>query len=269
MYKFLSFAINQWNNSIGMVLDMLTQSPQNFQNGSGWRIVDQIYPIFVAIGVPLVVLFFLFSFVSESVDVKKEFTLDNIIKMFCRLILAQWLTINGMYVINTVFQSVGALINMLRFNVDSVKMTIPADLEAMIENAGFLESILPFIMILLLVIMVFGLSYYMLFMVYGRFFKIYIGVILSPIAMAPLAGTLTSGTPRQFSKYMLNVALEAVIMVLAVVIYANLFSGGTLMKPGDNMWDIPLYLIQLAFIMFCVVGGIKLAETTVSKYLGL
>ena len=66
-----------WNNQIALVFDLLGTTPDKFNNGGPWAIIESINPIFVAVGSSLVVLFFVIGFCSESVDIKEEIALPE------------------------------------------------------------------------------------------------------------------------------------------------------------------------------------------------
>lgn len=270
MYKFLEWCIWRWNDGIDVFLKLLGQSPQSFQGGAGWRVVEALHPIFISIGAVLVPLFFMYSLVSETVDLRDKFSLEKIFKMFIRLILAEWLVIHCIDIILALFESIGALISMVTNGIQLTHLTIAPEVQQMIESANFFESILPFTILLLVVMAAYVCSYVMLFLAYFRFFKIYTAVSLAPIAMAPLAGSGAGNTTRQFSKYMISVTMEAIVMIIAIMVFTAIANSGSVaVEDTSNMWSLVLYFMQILFGMFITVGGVKAAESTVKNVLGL
>ena len=61
-----------WNSLVDIVFGLLIASPEEFKDGGPWQIIEEINPIFVAVGSSLVVIFFVIGFCSESIDVKEE-----------------------------------------------------------------------------------------------------------------------------------------------------------------------------------------------------
>ena len=74
-----------WNSMVDIVFGLLIASPESFKDGGPWGIIEEINPIFVAVGSSLVVIFFVIGFCSESVDVKEEMRLEKILTLLVRL----------------------------------------------------------------------------------------------------------------------------------------------------------------------------------------
>lgn len=270
MYFFLEWAIARWNDGIATFLMILGQSPQSFQGGAGWAVVEKLYPVFIAIGATLVPIFFLYSLVSETVNLRDKINLENIIKMLIRLGLSEWLVIHGIEIITVLFQSVGALISFMTGGISVTQIAIAPEVETMINNANWIESILPMAILGVAILGAYYFSYALLFHAYFRFFKIFTAVCIAPIAMAPLAGGTTGGTPRQFSKYIINITLEAAVMIIAIMIFTAIANiGSAIVQDTSNMWSLVLYFIQLLFGMSITVGGVKASENTIKQALGL
>ena len=74
----LLMVFEAWNSMVDIVFGLLMASPENFKDGGPWQIIEEINPIFVAVGSSLVVIFFVIGFCSESIDVKEEMRLEKI-----------------------------------------------------------------------------------------------------------------------------------------------------------------------------------------------
>ena len=109
----LEMVFGFWNNQISLVFSMLGQSPVAFKNGGPWNVVQGIQPVFVAVGASLVVLFFVIGFCSESVDIREEMRFEVILRMLMRLTLAEWLVVNNMTIMKSIFTSIGNWVNLL------------------------------------------------------------------------------------------------------------------------------------------------------------
>lgn len=69
----LQYALSVWNEKLNEIWTLITQTPENFKGGSIWNIVVNINGAIQAIGLALLVLFFLFGIVktcSSFADVK-------------------------------------------------------------------------------------------------------------------------------------------------------------------------------------------------------
>lgn len=116
-------ALAFWNDKVGMVFDLLKQSPTTFKGGGPWAIVEQVEPIFVGVGSSLVVLFFVIGFCSESVDVREDMRFEVILRMLMRVGIAEWLVANNITIMKAFFLSAGNLVGLLTKN-DATKITI-------------------------------------------------------------------------------------------------------------------------------------------------
>ena len=79
-----------WNDKIGLVFEMLGQSPTSFKDGGPWKVISDLEPTFVAVGSSLVVLFFVIGFCSESIDVKEEMRFGQLFLETEKRSLMEW-----------------------------------------------------------------------------------------------------------------------------------------------------------------------------------
>ena len=54
----LENALNTWNEKMAEIWQLITQSPEQFKNGSIWSVILDIHGALQAIGLALLVLFF-------------------------------------------------------------------------------------------------------------------------------------------------------------------------------------------------------------------
>ena len=64
----LQNALNTWNEKLAEIWLLLTQSPQSFKGGSIWKIIERINEALIAIGLALLVLFFVVSLVKTCTN---------------------------------------------------------------------------------------------------------------------------------------------------------------------------------------------------------
>ena len=60
----LKNALQTWNEKLAEIWLLLTQSPEEFKGGSIWEVIVDIHGALVAIGLALLVLFFVFGLVK-------------------------------------------------------------------------------------------------------------------------------------------------------------------------------------------------------------
>ena len=57
----LNHALNTWNDKLSEIFQLIGQSPSTFKDGSIWKVILNINGALQAIGLSLLVLFFLFT----------------------------------------------------------------------------------------------------------------------------------------------------------------------------------------------------------------
>ena len=92
----LQNALQTWNEKLAEIWLLLTQSPQEFKGGGIWDIIVKIHGALIAIGLALLVLFFVFGLVKTCTsyqDIKRP---EQAFKIFLRFIIARALVVYGM-----------------------------------------------------------------------------------------------------------------------------------------------------------------------------
>ncbi len=267
----LEMVFGFWNNQISLVFSMLGQSPVAFKNGGPWNVVQGIQPVFVAVGASLVVLFFVIGFCSESVDIREEMRFEVILRMLIRLTLAEWLVVNNMTIMKSIFTSIGNWVNLLASDSSST-LQIDSTQADIIKNLGFGESLIMLIIAALLSIIIIICGFFVIYTVYFRFLRLLVIVPLGAIAFSTMGGNRTvSNTVVTYSKYFLSVCFEAVTMAIAIVV-CNAFINAGLPTFAGSYADWTQTLISLCEMTFAIaltVGSIKGAQTLTGRVFGL
>jgi hypothetical protein len=260
-----------WNGQVALVFSLLGQSPVDFKGGGPWAVINNLEPIFVAVGSSLVVLFFVIGFCSESVDVKEEMRFEVILRMLIRLGISEWLVANNVTIMQAFFTSVGNLVTLIGSGTNTT-LTIDSTQADIIKNLGFGESLIMLILAALLSIIIIICGFFLIYTVYFRFLKIMIIVPMGAIAYSTLAGNRNvSHTALSYSRYFLSVVLEAVTMALAIIICNAFVSAGLPSFTGSYAeWAKTLiYLCEMTFTIALTVASVKGAQNLTSRALGL
>ena len=260
-----------WNSLVDVVFGLLIASPETFKDGGPWQIIEDLNPIFVAVGSSLVVLFFVIGFCSESIDVKDEMRLEKILTMLCRLGLAEFMVANNVTIMKAVFRTVGNLVGYLSLG-NGVHLQMSREAAEALGDLGFAESILMLILSTVLALVIIVCAFFMLYTVYFRFLKILIVVPIGSIAYSTMSGNhMLTNTAVTYTKYFLSVVFEAVTMALAIIVCNAMLSSGLPISTTDtSTWSaVLLYLCELTFGIALTVGSIKGAQSLTSKALGL
>lgn len=269
----LTSAINTWNSKLAEIWLLLTESPETFKGGDIWQIIVKIHGALQAIGLALLVLFFVWGLIRTCTswqDVKRP---EQAFKLFLRFIIARGMVMYGMELMTKIFEIVQGIIQAITETAGlgvSSETVLPQEIIDAVSNTGFLESIPLWAVTLLGSIFITILSFVMILTVYGRFFKLYMYTAISPIPLAAAAGESTQNTVFTFIKSYAGVCLEGAIIVLACIIFSAFASSApvvdTTASSVSMVWS---YVGELIFNMLVLVGSIKMSDRIVKEMMGL
>lgn len=269
----LTSAINTWNSKLAEIWLLLTESPETFKGGDIWQIIVKIHGALQAIGLALLVLFFVWELIRTCTswqDVKRP---EQAFKLFLRFIIARGMVMYGMELMTKIFEIVQGIIQAITETAGlgvSSETVLPQEIIDAVSNTGFLESIPLWAVTLLGSIFITILSFVMILTVYGRFFKLYMYTAISPIPLAAAAGESTQNTAFTFIKSYAGVCLEGAIIVLACIIFSAFASSApvvdTTASSVSMVWS---YVGELIFNMLVLVGSIKMSDRIVKEMMGL
>lgn len=269
----LTSAINTWNSKLAEIWLLLTESPETFKGGDIWQIIVKIHGALQAIGLALLVLFFVWGLIKTCTswqDVKRP---EQAFKLFLRFIIARGMVMYGMELMTKIFEIVQGIIQAITETAGlgvSSETVLPQEIIDAVSNTGFLESIPLWAVTLLGSIFITILSFVMILTVYGRFFKLYMYTAISSIPLAAATGESTQNTAFTFIKSYAGVCLEGAIIVLACIIFSAFASSApvvdTTASSVSMVWS---YVGELIFNMLVLVGSIKMSDRIVKEMMGL
>lgn len=219
----LQNALNTWNEKLAEVWKLLTQSPKDFKGGGIWHVILNIHGGLQAIGLALLVLFFVVGVVKTCgsfTEVKKP---EHALKLFVRFAIAKGVVTYGLELMLALFDIAQGVVSkiMKMAGLGKVGKTIlPKEMIKAIEDCGFFESIPLWAVTLIGSLFITVLSFIIIMSVYGRFFKLYMYTAIAPIPLSTFAGEPTQQIGKSFLKSYAAVCLEGAIIVLACVIFS-------------------------------------------------
>jgi hypothetical protein len=269
----LQNALDTWNGKLSEIWQLLTQSPETFKGGGIWHVVVDIHGAVQAIGLALLVLFFVVGVVKTCgsfAEVKKP---EHAVKLFIRFALAKAAITYGLELMMALFRIVQGLISTIMsaagFGAAS-DMVLPDSIVTAIENVDFFNSIPLWAVTLLGGLFITVLSFIMIMSVYGRFFKLYLYTAIAPVPLAAFAGEPSQSVGKAFIKSYAAVCLEGAIIVLACIIFSVFAASPPAVDPNaaavTQVWS---YVGELIFNMLVLVGTVKMADRVVREMMGL
>ena len=269
----LENALNTWNEKLSEIWTLITTSPQNFKGGSIWGVIVNINGAVQAIGLALLVLFFVIGMVrtcGSFTEVKKP---EHALKLFIRFALAKGAITYGMELMLALFNivqgTITTIMNAAGFG-NPQQTTLPAEMVTTIEKYGFFESIPLWAVTLIGGLFVTVLSFIMIMTVYGRFFKLYMYTALAPIPLSTFAGEPSQNIGKSFIKSYCAVLLEGAVIVLSCIIFSVFASSPPVVDTNaaavTQVWS---YVAELIFNMLVLVGAVKMSDRIIREMMGL
>ena len=269
----LENALNTWNQKMAEIFQLLTQSPETFKGGGIWSVILDIHDAVQAVGLGLLVLFFVVGVVKTCGSFAEMKRPEVAVKMFIRFALAKAAVTYGLELMMSLFRIVQGLISRIMAAAGfsgADNAVLPESIKTAIEDTGFFDSIPLWAVTLLGSLFITVLSFIMIMSVYGRFFKLYIYTAIAPVPLSAFAGEPSQSMGKAFIKSYAAVCLEGAIVVLACIIFSLFASSPPVVDPDatavTQVWG---YVAELIFNMLVLVGAVKMADRMTHEMLGL
>lgn len=266
-------ALNTWNEKLSEIWSLLTTTPQEFKGGTIWSVIVNINNAMQAIGLALLVLFFVAGVVKTCgsfVEVKKP---EHALKLFIRFAIAKGVITYGMELMLSLFEIVqGIIVSMMASSGMSQfqNTTLPQEMITTIESCGFFESIPLWAVTLIGGLLITVLSFILIMTVYGRFFKLYMYTALAPIPLSTFAGEPSQSVGKSFVRSYCAVLLEGSVILLSCIIFSLFASTPPVVDTSaaavTQVWS---YIAQLSFNMLVLVGTVKMSDRIIREMMGL
>ena len=269
----LQNALDTWNSKLSEIWQLLTTSPQDFKGGSIWNVMVTINGAVQAIGLALLVLFFVVGVVrtcGSFTVVKKP---EHALKLFIRFAIAKGVITYGLELMLALFNIVQGTISTIMTSAGfgtPNQTTLPSEMITTIEECGFFESIPLWAVTLIGGLFITVLSFIMIMTVYGRFFKLYMYTALAPIPLSTFAGEPSQNVGKSFIKSYCAVLLEGAVIVLACIIFSLFASTPPVVDTNAAaVTQVWAYIGELVFNMLVLVGAVKMSDRIIREMMGL
>lgn len=269
----LENALNTWNEKLAEIWQLITMSPQDFKGGSIWNVMLGVHGAVKAIGIALLVLFFVMGVMKTCGSFAEVKRPEQALKLFIRFAIAKGVVTYGLELMMALFQIVQGVISTIMgaAGFSAPQDTIlPSEIITAVEECGFFESIPLWAVTLIGSLFITVLSFVMIMTVYGRFFRMYLYTAIAPVPLATFAGEPSQSVGISFIKSYAAVCLEGAIIVLACIIFA-VFAATPPVVDTDAaavsmVWS---YVGELIFNMLVLVGAVKMSDRVVREMMGL
>ena len=269
----LQNSLDTWNSKLNEIWTLVSTSPDTFKGGTIWNVIVNIHGALQAIGLGLLVLFFVVGVMKTCgsfAEVKKP---EHALKLFIRFAIAKGIVTYGLELMMAVFKIIQGVVSTIINSAGlggATQATLPQAMIDAINSCSFFESIPLWAVTLIGGLFVTVISFIMILSVYGRFFKLYLYTAIAPIPLSTFAGEPTQSVGKNFLKSYCSVCLEGAIIVLACVIFSLFASSPPVVDTNASavtmVWK---YIGELVFNMLVLVGTIKASDRIVREMMGL
>lgn len=182
----LENALNTWNEKLAEIWQIITQSPEQFKGGTIWDVIVGIHGAVQAIGLALLVLFFVVGVMRTCGNFAEVKRPEQALKLFIRFALAKGAVTYGLELMMALFNIVQGLISTIMNAAgfgSATDTVLPQEIVTAVEDCGFFESIPLWAVTLIGGLFITVLSFIMIMSVYGRFFKLYLYTAIAPVPL--------------------------------------------------------------------------------------
>lgn len=253
-----------WDLVMGLVTGVITVTPDSFSTGAWKLATGSIYPMMLSVGVMILNLSFLAGVFRNASDLKQNFTLEMLLGLFLKVLLANVLMQNGLSIMQGLFSAASGLTDAVGTASGSLAV-LPDDMDVGTTFFGVLFGIIYFLIA--------AVSSGVIFMsVYGRFLSLYVMTACAPLAVPFLAGGQGVGrTADAFFRAFLGKCFEIVIIALFLAFGTKIcrsITWGSLEGIG-GVFDGFDKCLQNMFNMVITAASVKSADRFMQRVFGL
>ncbi len=274
-------ALTQWYQSLSDLADMLQQDPTGVARFGPW-ITVLINRVTQPVGYAIIVLCFFFGIFGTGATMAETKRPEAAVRLFIRTGVAATFVEKGYSFVSQILSISQSLIgeitgqsfvNITAGTAPKVPEEIKTAVHALSPIAGLGITIIGLVGSLAITVC----SFVVLLTVYGRWFKVYMYMIISTIPLGTFAAKNTQQVGIQFLRNYVAVTLEGVVMIIAVWVYIQLQTYTSWMVIPDKydpavmsanamVWN---YLQVTIFRMLILITVIKASNQLAKEMFGV
>lgn len=281
---FVEIALSYLGMDLNEISDAITKE------GASTSIVNALKTLednlFEPVACGLVVIFFLWKFFNETIEMRDNIKLEKTLMDFVKISLAQLAICNTREIVTAILQVGVNIIDHITGSsiLNDLKMTIN-DSNTYIQKLAdmkFFPSLFLFLVAFIATLVALGCSIALLYTVISRFMKIFILMPFGVLSFSTIVGGHEmSASAKAFIKHVFLIMLEGICIVLTLKI-SSIWSGinisGILSASGANLGNFKetgtlidgmIWVLDLILPMMMTVGLVKGIQSLLSKALAL
>lgn len=139
----LQNSLDTWNSKMQEIWSLVSQSPQEFKGGGIWNAIVGINGAMQAIGLALLVLFFVVGVMRTMGNFAEIKRPEQALKLFIRFVIAKGIVTYGMELMLAIFKIVQGVVSTIMSSAGiggASTMTLPQEIIDAIGKVGFLTK---------------------------------------------------------------------------------------------------------------------------------
>ena len=262
---FFELAGYTWNDLMKFASGILTRNPSGDEYAEVWKQIENIYNVVNVIAAALMVLFFVYGFCRESIDLHTEMTWERTVKLFIRLVVV----INLLELTLTwIPKFLGYAKTLTEAILGKAKIGFYFDGRAAYDNivdASGWGALVAFLTSLLFFIFTAVCGFMVVFTVLNRVLKLYMIMPFAGIALSTLsAGGQVANIGYSYIKSFFGYVLSALLIAVVIVISSTFIDTVTI-GSGSSI----VTLLEYCLKMGAIASAVKSSDTVMQKAFGL
>lgn len=233
-------ALNFFNSMMQYLYDILIINPVTYREGTVWQVVDTIYTSLLGASISLCVIFFYIGIIQDSAELILHRRWEVIVWDIIKFSMMAGLIIYGRYLLLIIFSIGKELVDavVLKSGTNLMETTAWIEMPDKIVNAtnglSTTTGIVFWVVTLIAALFVMVSCFSIMLTVYGRLFKIYLHIAISPPFIACSAGKATMHWCMNFVKSFIVVCIEGVVIVAVCLIFSAFANGFDINNPMET-----------------------------------
>ncbi len=287
IFNLIQGMIGIWNDFVALAMDYLGLDIEQLskaisKEGSSISVVLKTLEdnLFEPVACGLVVIFFLWNFIGETIDIRDKLKLYKFFISLGKICLAQVCICYAREIVSAIMQIGINIVDLITTSgmVGNLKVEIhDANTYAdVLGDMSFFPALFLLILAFIAVIIVLGCSIIMVYTVISRFIKIFILIPFGILGFSTIVGGREmSASSKAFIKYIILTVLEGVLIVVTLKI-TSVWNGIGLekilnadFKATGTIFDGIVWILDTMLPMVMTVGLVKTAQSLLGKALAL
>lgn len=223
---FLETSLMFINNMFEKLYGILSVNPVTYAEGKIWNTVNTIYEAFLGSAISLMIIFIYLGIIEDAGEMIKHRNPGPAIWAFIKIMFGAGILICGRYILVLIFWIFKEFMDKIMLKngsnvfVAATWVEVPDSIRESVQNLNLTDGIVLWAASFIAALIIMVTCFTVLLVVYGRIFKIYIHIAISPIPMACAASKTTMRYFLAFIISFIDVLLEGLVIVIASLLFA-------------------------------------------------